>query len=489
MTADFVMSGAIAAALLLPVVTAVTIVLTGRWENCRDGLGVCGAIVTFAIVCWITGNIGNVETASLVLARPLPGFDLLLRLEPFGLLFALVASGLWIVTGLYAIGYMRGHQEKNQTRFFACFAIAIAAAIGIAFSGNLVTLFTFYEILSLTTYPLVTHHGNAAAKRAGRLYLGTLFSTSILFLLLAVIWTGLLAGTTDFRLGGILRGHADVATMTILLGLFIFGTAKAAVMPFHRWLPSAMVAPTPVSALLHAVAVVKAGVFTILKVTIYIFGIDTLARFGIRDWLLPVAAFTVVVASVIAIGQENLKARLAYSTISQLGYIVLGALIAAPAAAVGAGMHIAMHAFAKITLFFCAGSIYVLAHKTEVSDLDGIARRMPLTMAAFTLASAGVIGLPLAGGMWSKWAMLSGALDAGVPLYAGIYLLSSLLSIGYLGPIIARAYFRPLAGEDSSLEKGQWLLVGAPLLTALGSLILFFAAEPIYRFLIPVVGQ
>ena len=311
-------------------------------------------------------------------------------------LFALVASLLWPVTSVYALGYMRAHHETNQTRFYAAFAVSIGAAMGIALAGNLLTLFMFYEVLSVATYPLVTHAGTDQTRRAGRLYLGLLMGTSIGLFLLAMVWTWQLTGTLDFTPGGVFDDTVGDGVLGILLLLFVFGTGKAALMPLHRWLPAAMVAPTPVSALLHAVAVVKAGVFTILKISVYIFGLDRIAGLGMAEVLAIVAALTIVIASVIALRQDNFKARLAYSTVSQLAYITLGAMLGVAAGAIGSGLHIAMHAFGKITLFFCAGAILVTAHKANISQLNGIGRRMPWTMAAFTIGALSMIGVGLA---------------------------------------------------------------------------------------------
>ena len=296
----------------------------------------------------------------------LPGLSLSLSAEPMGVMFALLASFLWVVTTIYSIGYMRGHHEKNQTRFYTCFAIAIAAVMGAAYAADLLTLFVAYEVLSVSTYPLVTHPGTEAARRAGRVYVGILIGASIAFFVPAIVWTASVAGTLDFVPGGVLGGAGlSAGALGVLLALFTFGIAKAAVMPLHRWLPAAMVAPTPVSALLHAVAVVKTGVFALLKVVTYTFGIDTVGAAGAADWLLPIAAFTMLAASCVAFTKDNLKARLAYSTISQLSYIVMAALLATSMSVTGGAAHIVMHAFGKITLFFCAGAIMVAAHKHE----------------------------------------------------------------------------------------------------------------------------
>ena len=403
------------------------------------------------------------------------------------MVFAMVASGLWIVTTFYAIGYMRGHHEENQTRFYICFAIAISGAIGVAFAANVFTLFVFYEAITLSTFPLVTHAGTEKARNAGRMYLGILMGTSIAFLLLAMVWTWLAAGTTDFRPGGILAGAVGGGQLIALLALYAFGTGKAALMPFHRWLPAAMVAPTPVSALLHAVAVVKAGVFTVLKVVVYIFGIDLLADTGAGQWLTWVAAFTIIAASCVALTKDNLKARLAYSTISQLSYIVLGAALATTAGAIGGGMHIVMHAFGKITLFFCAGAIMVGAHKKEISEMDGLGRRMPFTYLAFFLGAMSVIGLPPMGGSWSKWFLLLGTAEGGQWVMMVVLMASSLLSIGYLMPVVVRGFFRPAPADDhghgDGIHEAPLLCVAPPVLTAIGGIVLFFYAEAIWGLL------
>ncbi len=493
-------------AVLLPLIGALGVMLCGRWPNVREGVTLLCTGLTFGAVYKLYPIVAAGHRPRFELLELLEGLPLVFELEPLGMLYALVASGLWIPTALYGIGYMRAHEEDNQTRFFACFALAIFAALGIAFSGNLLTLFVFYEVMTLSTYPLVTHYGNDEARRAGRIYLGILFTTSVAFLLLAVLSTWWLTGTLDFRMGGILAGQVDGPLVPVLLGLFAFGTGKAALMPFHHWLPNAMVAPTPVSALLHAVAIVKAGVFTILKVIVYIFGIEFLSDQNASVWLMYAAAFTILSASIIALKKDNLKARLAYSTISQLAYIVLGGALATSAGVLGAGLHIAMHAVGKITLFFCAGAIYVATHKKKISQMDGLGKRMPFTYAAFFLASLSIIGLPPMGGSWSKWFLALGAVHADQWIFVAVLMLSSLLSIGYLMPIIARGFFRPgpdevaSEGESAPVEDSEttsfWagiqeapLLCVLPLsLTALGCLALFALAPDIYDFLAPITA-
>ncbi len=327
----------------------------------------------------------------------------------------------------------------------------------------------------------MTHSGTAEAIRAGRVYLGILLSTSIGLLLFAILWTWAATGTLDFREGGILAGRLDGTQMSILLALYMFGIGKAALMPVHRWLPAAMVAPTPVSALLHAVAVVKAGVFTVVKVIVYIFGVDVLAGIAEAGWLLYVAGVTVVIASLIALGQDNLKRRLAYSTISQLSYVILAAAILAPLSIVGAALHIAAHALGKITLFFAAGSIYTASHKTEVSELAGIGRRMPWTMAAFAVGSLSMIGVPPTVGFVSKWYMLGGAWQAEQHFATAVIVISTLLNAAYFLPIVYAAFLRPVTapngGGHAAHGEAPLPIVLALTITAIGTVVLFFAAD------------
>jgi multicomponent Na+:H+ antiporter subunit D len=474
---------AILTALLLPLAGAALLSQLGRRPDTRDAVTLLTSILTFLTVLQLYTAVSGGGRPELDVVELFPGVMLGFKVEPLGMLFALVAAGLWPITSLYAIGYMRAHHEENQTRFFVCFAVAIAAALAIAFSRNLLTLFIFYEVLSLSTYPLVTHHGTPEAKRAGRIYLGILLTTSVVFMLLAILWTWSVAGTTEFTAGGILRdSELPREHVWMLLALFAFGAGKAALMPFHRWLPAAMVAPTPVSALLHAVAVVKAGVFTVMKVVVFIFGVDYLAETNASDWLVGVASFTMIAAACVAMTKDNLKARLAYSTISQLSYIVLGAALVTNYSVLGGGMHIAMHAVGKITLFFVAGALLVGPHKANISDMAGLGRKMPWTFGAFLIGSASIIGLPPLGGSWSKWYLVLGAVDAGQPLVVGVLMLSSLLAIGYLLPVVTTAFFAaPKAGDDEDhgeggdgIQEAPILTVIPPVATAITCLLLFF---------------
>jgi multicomponent Na+:H+ antiporter subunit D len=463
----------------LPFLGAVAVALTGRWPNLRETMTLLtGTIVAFVVFDIHSALVAG-ETVRVVLAEPLDGLPVAFSVEPLGMLFALIASLLWIVTTIYAIGYMRGHHESNQTRFFAAFAVAIGSSMGIAFADNLFTLFLCYEILTVSTYPLVAHAGTPEARKGARTYLGILLGTSIGLQLLAIIATYLSTGTLDFQQGGILAGKLDPAYAGILLALFVFGIGKAAVMPFHRWLPAAMVAPTPVSALLHAVAVVKAGVFTVLKVVVYIFGTDFIISSAAAEWLIWFPAATILLASLIAITKDNLKARLAYSTVSQLSYIVLGALLANEMGLLGGSLHIAMHAFGKITLFFAAGAILVAAHKTEISDMRGLGRAMPFTFAAFFIGSISIIGLPPMGGTWSKWFLGLGTVDAGAWVLLATLMVSSLLNIYYLLSIPMQAFFtQPADGSTyTTIREAPISCLVAMGITSLACVWLFFQPD------------
>ncbi|MBI4475652.1 MAG: monovalent cation/H+ antiporter subunit D family protein, partial [Acidobacteria bacterium] len=382
-------------AILASAAGALLIARTGeRRANLREFWSVAAGVLQLAFVVSMIPAILAGATLQLVLFRILPGIELALRVDAFGLLFALGAAVLWIATSFYSIGYMRSLDEHAQTRYFACFALALSATMGVAFSANLFTLFLFYEALTFATYPLVGHKETDEAKAGARTYIVYLLGAAKLFLIAAIILTYNVAGTLEFRSGGILPASELAAHPTLLyivFALFLFGFAKNAVMPLHSWLPAAMVAPTPVSALLHAVAVVKTGVFSTLRVFLFVFGPEAMRTLGADTLALAVAAVTIVAGSLLALSQDNLKARLAFSTVSQLSYIVLGGALLTPSGVLGGIAHVTNHAVSKITLFLCAGSIYVSAHKTEVSQLSGLAKRMPWTMAAFAIASLSLV--------------------------------------------------------------------------------------------------
>ncbi len=469
-------------AVCIPLVGAVLIGLTGRRPNLREtvtlGTAAALALVVFALIPEVLAG----ARPSITLGEPFPGIRLGFLVEPLGMMFAGIASLLWIVNSVYSIGYMRGNDEKHQTRFYVCFAISIAAAMGIAFAGNLLTLFLFYEMLTIATYPLVSHKGDSETLASARVYLGILLTTSIGLFLPAIVWTYLAAGTLEFAPGGILAERVTGPAVGLLLALYVFGIGKAAVMPVHRWLPAAMVAPTPVSALLHAVAVVKAGVFTILKVIVYVFGMDYLFSTPSSAWLLYAAAFTVVAASLVALRQTNLKRLLAYSTIGQLAYVVLAAAVLKPLSEIGAAVHIVAHAFGKITLFFAAGAIYTASKKTELHQLGGIARRMPWTLAAFTIGALSMIGVPPTAGFVSKWYILAGAFQGDNYVAIFTIITSTMLNAAYFLPIVYAAWFQPETVTPKK-EHGEapWPVVAAVCTTAALTLLLFFYNEPVVR--------
>ncbi len=469
--------------IILPMLATLLIVATGRKPNLREGVTISTSLVLLYLVVNLYQGLKQGEIISVHWWELLPGLNISFSVEALGMLFALIASFLWLITTVYAIGYMRSHHEINQTRFYACFAIAIGSVMGIAFADNLFTLFIFYEVLTLSTYPLVTHAGTEEAKKGGRIYLGILLSTSIAFFLLAIVSTWFVAGTLDFTPGGVFDADVNTTLAGAILLLFIFGIGKAAIMPFHRWLPAAMVAPTPVSALLHAVAVVKAGVFTVLKVCVFIFGIDLLSVLPSTQFLLYLAGASILLASLVAMRQDNLKARLAYSTVSQLGYVTMGALLATPAGVIGSSMHIAMHAFGKITLFFCAGAILVAAHKSKISEMRGLGKQMPITMAAFFIASLSIIGVPPAGGTWSKWYLLMGTLDTQQWLLMGVLVISSLLNIAYLLPIPIHAFLSTdkTSNANTGIQEAPLPSLIALCITTIGCLVLFIYPQPLFE--------
>ncbi len=428
---------------------AVPLILrTGDRPNLREAWSILAGVVKFSIVMSMVPAILSGHTIEYTLVSFYEGVDIKFRVDALGMVFATVSSFLWIVTTFYSIGYMRSAAEHAQTRYFTCFAISLSATLGVAFSANLITLFVFYEILSLATVPLVGHKETAEAQEGARKYFLYLLSLSKTFLLSGIIIVFMIAGTTDFQSGGLLRSQPGSPLLFGTFFLFLFGLAKGGVMPFHNWLPSAMVAPTPVSALLHAVAVVKVGVFSILRVVFHIYGVDLMSRMGLGIAAAYVVSVTIVLGSVIALSKDNLKARLAYSTVSQLSYVILGAVLLTPSSMVGGIMHIANHAFSKITLFFCAGSLYCAAHKTEVSQLSGIGKKMPWTMAAFFIASLSMIGVPPAAGFTSKWYLALGSMEAHEIPILMVLLVSTVLNAAYFLPITYKAFFEKEAPEE-----------------------------------------
>ena len=434
---------------------ALAVLLLNKHEKLRDAVSPVAAIAMFAIVASMAPTVLRGGTVDLRLFEILPGIAFAFRVDALGMVFATVSSLLWIMAAVYSIGYMRHLNEHAQTRFFACFATSLAAAVGGAFSANLFTLVIFYEVLSLVTYPLVYHHEDEEGWAGSRKYLVYLMGASKSVLLAALALTYSIAGTLDFVPGGLLAHvNASAPLLTIIYFCYLFGFAKAAVMPMHAWLPAAMVAPTPVSALLHAVAVVKMGVFCVLRIVFHVFGISLMDRIGLGIATAYLVSFTILTASIFALTRDDLKARLAYSTVSQLSYIVLGAVLLSPVAMVGGIIHIAAHAFSKITLFFCAGSIYCASGKRKISDMAGIGRNLPWTMGAFFVGSLSMIGIPPSGGFVSKWYLASGSAQAGETTFLIVLLVSSILNAAYFLPVTYIAFFRTRAeGEASRVRE------------------------------------
>ncbi len=470
-------------AVLVSAVGALFIIFFGKKPNIRESWSLIAGVLKLVIVLsMIPAVVYDKTIISYSLFTILPGIEIGFRVDAFGLLFAMGASLLWIATSFYSIGYMRSTNEHSQTRYFACFAVSLSATIGVAFSANLFTMFLFYEILTIITYPLVAHKGTLEAKAGGRKYAIYLLGAAKAFLVAAIILTYNLTGTLEFSKTGIFPAvvqSVNPELLYIIFVLFFFGFAKSAVMPFHSWLPAAMVAPTPVSALLHAVAVVKTGVFTVLRIIFFVFGADLMMDIGVDVFVITFASFTIITASLLALSRDNLKARLAFSTISQLSYIILGAALLTPSAMVGGIIHITNHAFSKITLFFCAGSIYVSTYKTKVSQLNGIGKKMPWTMAAFAIATLSMIGIPPVSGFITKWYLVIGSLERHSLVVLTVLLVSSFLNAAYFVPILYRAFFKEEnsnskhidSSDDGSLKENPFLVV--PLtLTAIISVVL-----------------
>jgi multicomponent Na+:H+ antiporter subunit D len=472
-------------AVLISLGAAGLILASGKNPNLRECWSLTAAAAKFLIVASMIPVVFNGQSIEYKVLTFFPGVDLKFKVDSLGLMFGLTASFLWILTTLYSIGYMRSLNEHAQTRYFACFAVTLSATMGVAFAANLFTLFLFYEVITLVTYPLVSHYETPEAYSAGRKYLVYLLGTSKTFLLAAILLTYSIAGTLDFNSRGIFSDGNPSFLLVVIYILFIAGFAKAGIMPFHSWLPSAMVAPTPVSALLHAVAVVKVGVFSILRVIFDVMGPDLMERLNLG---IPTALFvsvTILTASLIAMAQDNLKMRLAYSTVSQLSYVVLGAALLTPSGMTGGMLHIINHAFSKITLFFCAGAIYVASHKKHISEMHGISKKMPWTMLAFSIGALSMIGMPPTAGLISKWYLAVGSIQANeVPILI-VLLSSTLLNAAYFLPIIYTAYFREPKKEGHDQAgysdhppqhaghgEAPWVMVVPLLLTAAGTLFL-----------------
>ena len=440
----------------------------------RTVLNLFSAILKAGLVLWLLWGVYHNFNYEIRIPF-LPGLDLVLRADALSVIFITLSTLLWLVTTIYAIGYLEG--SPYRSRFFGFFSLCVTATIGIALAGNLLTFLLFYEMLTLVTYPLVVHRGTNAARHAGNIYLAYTICGGTL-LLIGTVWIYQLTGNLEFTHKGFLSEVATVhhPKLIIIFVLLIMGLGvKAALVPLHGWLPQAMVAPAPVSALLHAVAVVKAGAFGIVRVTYDVFGIEFSKLLGVAGPLAAVAAFTIIYGSLRALFQDDLKRRLAFSTISQVSYITLGIAIAGPLAAVGGVVHLVHQGLMKITLFFCAGNFAETLGIHKISEMNGIGTRMPLTMAAFTLGAFGMIGAPPMAGFISKWYLGLGALNTGSDWVIYVLAGSSLLNAAYFLPILYTAWFKPppAAWPDERnygrIETARALLL-PPIATALMAL-------------------
>jgi multicomponent Na+:H+ antiporter subunit D len=469
-------------AVLVSLIAVPLILLSSKYRNLREFWTIAASVIKFGLVLSLLPGALADKTAEINIVEIFSGINLTLRADPFGVFFALIASGLWIFTSFYSIGYVRGVPEHKQTRYFASFAVCLSATMGIAFSSNLLTFIIFYEILTIATYPLVIHKETKEAIYGGRKYL-IYTLTAGLFLIAASAWTYQLTGTLDFRAGGLFGdGVLTPQTAVVIFFLFLGGVGvKAGIMPLHSWLPTAMVAPTPVSALLHAVAVVKSGVFAVIRVVGFVFGPVIMREFGLNTILLILAGFTIIVASLIAMCQDNLKRRLAFSTVGHLSYIVLGAALITPAGFTGGMMHIAFHATMKITLFFVAGAIYVNLHRENISQLDGIGKVMPWTMGAFTIGAIGLAGIPPINGFVSKWYLGMGSIESGSLVPLGILVLSGLLNAAYFFPIVHVAFFKKGKNLEGKGEAPMFMVVPI-VITAILSLLLGIYPDLFLKF-------
>lgn len=475
---------------VVSLVAAVLIVVARRWPDLREGCSVVAGIVKCGLVLSMAPSVldgKRVHFSLVTIASEIPVVEF--RVDALGLLFAATASFLWILTTLYSIGYMRTLKEHAQTRYYFCFALTMSGALGVAFSSNLVTLYLFYELISFATYPLVAHKETDEAFARGNTYLFYLLMTSK-GLLLATFLVYALSGTFDFKPGGVFPSGVDRALVMVTYFLFLIGIAKAAMMPFHAWLPAAMIAPTPVSALLHAVAVVNTGIFSILRIMFHIVGVELMKELNLGIITAVIASFTIIVASLYALTRDNLKALLAYSTIGQLSYMVLGGALLTPGGMASGIIHLANHALGKITLFLCAGSIYVASRKTKVSELNGLARQMPYTMTAFALGALSLIGLPLFGGFVSKWYLTLGSVEAGWYPVLIVLVTSTILNACYFVPILYAAFFRELPQGEQAVRREAPLVMLVPLgLTAAGIVVSFFMPSIFLDLARLIVGE
>jgi multicomponent Na+:H+ antiporter subunit D len=492
-TANIVENANLGLAVMIPLFGALVVMTLKKHPNLREFTSFCSAVLLFSIVLSFIPAIKEGKTLVYNIFTILPGLSVTLRADGFSMIFAMVASSLWMIAVFYSLGYMRAHDEPCQTRFNACFALAIFGAIGVALSDNLFTLYLFYEIVSVCTYPLVAHHQDEEGYAGARKYIVYLTTTAKMFLLPALILIYVLVGNLDFphqMFTGIIPADTKSWIVVMLYVFCILGFAKNGIMPLHHWLPGAMVAPTPVSALLHAVAVVKVGVFCTTRTMLYVFGVDTMSMLNLGIPTAYFVGFTILMASVIALTKDNLKARLAYSTISQLSYIILGVALLTPHGIEGGLIHIVNHAFSKITLFFCAGAIYIAAHKKYISEMSGLGRTMPFTFGAFAVASLSMIGAPPVAGFVTKWYLLVGSMEANQIGILLILIASTVLNVAYFAPITYKAFFgkRPNGAAETGIKEAPLSMLIPILIAVTISVIIGIYPNFMMQFVKAVTG-
>ena len=458
-------------ALLTPVVGAAGVVMLRHRVPARELCGIVAGLVQLGLIATLVPAVRDGGTVSVTLSTFLPEVSIALRADALGVVLAGTAAILWVLTTIYAMGYFGTTLDPKVTRFHACLCLTMAGTVGVAFSANLITLYLFYEAMTIITYPLVAHTGTPEALRGGRRYLAYQLGAGIAFLLPAIVLTYVEAGTFDFVPGGILDEGASSLLLVTIYVLYLLGIAKAALMPIHSWLPAAMVAPIPVSALLHAVAVVNVGVFCVMRVVLDVFGSDLTGNLGLGVLTLVATSVTILIASLYALRLDNLKGILAYSTIGQLSYMMLGVALLSPAGRTGAILHLVGHSFSKITLFFAVGSIYLATHRTLATELRGIGRRLPWTMAAFTIGALSIIGLPPTVGFVAKYFLFVGAVEAGQWAVLVVLSASTLLSAAYYLRLLRSALFDvPLAVTAGGARETTGLM-RSPTATERGALV------------------
>ncbi|MBR5524670.1 MAG: proton-conducting membrane transporter [Clostridia bacterium] len=446
----------------------------------RRRLYVMLSLLVSAAAVWMAAL--TVPEGTLTLLPFTDTLSLNLRLDGAGRLFSCLAATLWPLTALYAFDYMK--HEQHLPMFYCFFTVSFGVTIGIAMAENILTMYLFYELLTLTTIPLVMHGMTKMHNRVARKYMAYSFGGAA-FAFATVVFL-ILNDAETFTPGGNLTETAasPLANVLYLFAFLGFGV-KAAVFPLHGWLPSASVAPTPVTALLHAVAVVKAGAFAIIRLTYYAYGTDFLAGGWAQYAVMAIAAFTIVYGSVNALRQKHLKRRLAYSTVANLSYVVFAVTLMTPAGLLAAFIHLISHSFIKIGAFFAAGAVLHYGDREYVPQLEGLGKKMPLTFACFTVFALSLTGIPPLCGFFSKWSIATAALEqaSGMAMVgAAALMISAFLTACYMLSPVIKAFFprqdAPIDGQNVK-EADRRMLVPMLLCAVVCVLLGLFARIPI----------